>query len=101
MFEWIKNWFKSPTHLEPRGSQYYYVASVRGQDYARAATKQDAETAIRELFNSIDGKRVGGKGFGTHQNSTYDSRWKGFRNQCKITRYCGTCGKSGNGCGQC
>ena len=100
MFKWFKDLF-TVKELQPKGSQYYYIASVRGAEFARATTKEQAEAEIRDLFESIDSSRKGGKGFGTHQNTSKNVRWKGFRSQCKVSRVCGYCGLNGNQCEKC
>ena len=102
MFEWFINLFvKTPEKLEVNSSGYYYVVSVKGVDAYRCLTKKEAEKTIEELFDSVDENRVGGNSFGTHNRLSRKQRLQAFRSQCKITKYCGTCGLSGSGCGQC
>lgn len=103
--KWLRNLFKLIIKQEPElqtnSSGYYYVVSLRGLDIVRALTNQQAEDYIKEQFENVDSKKGTGNGFGSTQNVSKRNRWNGFRNQFKITRYCGSCGLSGSGCGQC
>lgn len=98
--EWVKNFFKE-SELQINSTGYYYVVSLRGLDIVRTLTKQEAEDYIREKFEQVDSRKRSGNGFGSTQNVSNHRRWSGFRNQFKITRYCGICGMPGQGCGQC
>jgi hypothetical protein len=96
MFNWIKSFF-----VKEAEAPMHYTVYIRGVEYCRAATKEAADEAIRELYASIDNKRVGGNGFCTDQNVSKKQRYNGFRQQCSIRKVCVTCGKPEGYCGQC
>lgn len=99
-FTWIKNLFKKP-QLQVNSSGYYYVVYVKGVPHIRTLTKQDAEDYIRNAFEETDVTVTKNSRFVRGINTTKHARYSSFRSYCKITKYCGTCGLSGNGCGQC
>lgn len=102
MFNWFKNLFGG-SKQGANSSGYYYVVSTRGKEYIRCDTKEKAEKQIRDLFNNTDIEnqlKYGNNSFAM-RNTSVHTRWNNFRTNCKITRYCGSCGLSGSGCGQC
>ena len=96
MFNWIKSFFVK----EPDAPTMYSVV-IGGVEHCRAETKESAEEEIRTLFESIDSKRVGGKGFGTNYNVSKNKRYNGFRARCYIRKICTICGERIGYCGQC
>ena len=79
MINWIKSWFKIKRPPQ-------YTVFCRGLPVHQTQTLDEAEQFLHDIFNETDSKRKGGRGFGTHQGSSRSRRWKGFRNQCKISK---------------
>lgn len=102
MFNWFKNLFND-SKQDTNSSGYYYVVSIRGIEYVRCNTTEEAEKQIRNLFDKTDIEnqlKYGNNSF-ARRNTSVHARWNNFRTNCKITRHCGSCGLSGVGCGQC
>ena len=79
MINWVKSWFKNTKSPQ-------YTVFCRGRPVHHAQTLEEAEQFLHDIFNETDSKRKGGRGFGSHQGSSRNQRWKGFRNQCKISK---------------
>lgn len=94
MFNWIKKLFT--TQNDTTSSGYHYKIYVRGKYIGSENSVEEADQYIKELFDLSFEKHS------TVNNSLgYTNRWKSFKTNCKVTRYCNSCGLSGNGCGQC
>lgn len=94
MFSWIKKLFT--TQNDTTSSGYHYKIYVRGQYIDSKNTIEEADQYIKELFDLSSEKHST-----VSVNNSYSTRLKYFRSNCKVTRYCNSCGLSGTGGGQC
>jgi hypothetical protein len=79
MFKWLRALLK-----KEQPDQYAVLA--RGKIIARTSSIEAAEQLLREQFNEIDARLVGGRSFGSHQGISYSARWKAFRGECRIIK---------------
>lgn len=94
MFNWIKNLFTTQNDITSSG--YHYKIYVRGQYIDSKNTIEEADQYIKELFDLSSEKHPT-----ININESYTARFKYFKSNFKVTRYCNSCGLSGTGCGQC
>lgn len=99
MFSWIKQLFVT----KPKSVQVgvYYHIKARGLQIATASSREEAEQLIRDMFAEVDIKRRNDKGTWNSANISSATRYKAFRTNFKVVKYCSFCGLTGQGCGQC